>query len=600
MIMSRYRSFAAAVIGGIAVFAGDVGLDTIFETGDFSNTASAQQDGGRGGQGGRGGRGGGRGGMMGGMRDIRELLEPDFSRRDVPLFVEQLQLDDGQRAIIESLIEDYDDTFGAGSEEVQADLTDLGRSMMQSFMGGGGMGDMRERMRDTMGNIREEMEEIQAANGGQEMSSEERRAFFRERMQDVQQDMMQDASESGAMDEARGVMGEMLDILREWVSERQLLKTEFVGNVEIQLSDDQLVLWPAFDRFLVREKSLPRGRLSGEEVNLFAVLDDVGLSEAAYAAIEPMLDEYEVQLHTALISRDTYLLTSAPRLYKAMQEGSVDDAERILKQQVQYRESVRNVNDNFRQQFADVIEDEVEKVALNRAFLEEAYDRIYRPTFGQRSFAAAMEIEDLDPDVLEAIMTLDGSFMAELTAKNMLLVSILRKTEGDEQVSQGTRMVSIMSGDFSGGMPWGGGRNRGGNADEEDPYREGMDERGRVDERYVEQLKSLLTPEQQEALPAQRGNRGGGGGGWGGGASEEQRAEFMKRFDKDGDGELSDEERQSMIEEFRGGRGGQGGGQGGRGGRGGQGGGQGGQGGRGGQGGQGGRGGRGGQGGGVG
>ena len=154
MIMSRYRSFAAAVIGGIAVFAGDVGLDTIFETGDFSNTASAQQDGGRGGQGGRGGRGGGRGGMMGGMRDIRELLEPDFSRRDVPLFVEQLQLDDGQRAIIESLIEDYDDTFGAGSEEVQADLTDLGRSMMQSFMGGGGMGDMRERMRDTMGNIR--------------------------------------------------------------------------------------------------------------------------------------------------------------------------------------------------------------------------------------------------------------------------------------------------------------------------------------------------------------------------------------------------------------------------------------------------------------
>lgn len=535
---------------------------------------------------------------MGGMRDIRELLEPDFSRRDVPLFVEQLQLDDGQRSIIESLIEDYDDTFGSGSEAVQADLTDLGRSMMQSFMGGGGMGDMRERMRDTMGNIREEMEEIQAANGGEEMSGEDRRAFFRERMQTVQQDLMQDAMESGAMDEARGVMGEMLDILQEWVAERQLLKTEFVGNVEIQLSDDQLVLWPAFDRFLVREKALPRGRLSGEEVNLFAVLDDVGLSEEAYASVEPMLDEYELQLHNALVSRDAYLLTSAPRLFKAMQDGSVEDAERILKQQVQYRETVRNVNDNFRQQFADVIEDEAEKTALNRAFLEEAYDRIYRPTFGQRSFAAAMEIEDLDPDVLEAIVTLDGSFMAELTAKNLLLVSILRKTEGDEQVSQGTRMVSIMSGDFSGGMPWGGGRNRGGgNAGEEDPYREGMDERGRVDERYVEQLKALLNPEQQEALPAQRGGRGGGGGGGGGwgGASEEQRAEFMKRFDKDGDGELSDEERQSMIEEFRGGQGGQGG-QGGRGGQGGQGG----RGGQGDQGGQGDRGGRGGQGGGVG
>ncbi|MAC73987.1 MAG: hypothetical protein CMJ22_00150 [Phycisphaerae bacterium] len=92
----------------------------------------------------------------------------------------------------------------------------------------------------------------------------------------------------------------------------------------------------------------------------------------------------------------------------------------------------------------------------------------------------------------------------------------------------------------------------------------------------------MLSPEQQEALPAQRGRGGRGGGGWGGGMSEEQRAEFMKRFDKDGDGELSDEERRSMIEEFRGGRGGEGG----RGGRGGEGG-QGGRGGRGGQGGNG-------------
>ena len=54
------------------------------------------------------------------------------------------------------------------------------------------------------------------------------------------------------------------------------------------------------------------------------------------------------------------------------------------------------------------------------------------------------------------------------------------------------------------------------------------------------------------------------------GMSEERRAEFMKRFDTDGDGELSDEERQKMIETFRngGGRGGEGGGEGGRGGRG--------------------------------
>ena len=563
----RIRPFVAALIGGAAVICGDIGLDTITGSTDFSNTAAAQ----RGGRGGRGGMG------MGGMREIRELLEPDFARRDVPLFAEQLQLDEGQRAIIESLIEDYADSFGEGSEMVQADLQDLGRAMMQSFMGGGGMGDMRERMRDRAQSVRDEIEEIQEANG-QEMSQEERRDLWRERMQEAGQDMMQESVESGAMDEARGVMGEMLDILEEWVADRQRLKGEFVGNVEIQLSDDQLVLWPAFERFLVREKSLPRARLSGEGVNLFAVLDDAGLSDAAFDSVDAMLDEYEIQLHQALVNRDAYLLSSAPRLYKAMRDGDVDAATKVLKQQVQYREAVRNVNDNFRQQFADVITDENEKYMLNMAFLEEAYERIYRPTFGQRSFDAAREIEGLDTDVLEAVFTLEAAFLGELLAKNTSLVSALRKSEGDDQVSQGTRMVSMMSGDFSGGMPWGGGRR---DRDEDDPYRDGMEDRERIDERYVEQLRALLTPEQQEALPTQ-GRGGRGGGGWGGGMSEEQRAEFMKRFDKDGDGELSDEERRSMIEEFRGGRGGGEGGRGGRGGEGGRGGGRGGEGGRGG------------------
>ena len=44
----------------------------------------------------------------------------------------------------------------------------------------------------------------------------------------------------------------------------------------------------------------------------------------------------------------------------------------------------------------------------------------------------------------------------------------------------------------------------------------------------------------------------------------EQRKEFMKRFDKDGDGKLSDSERQAMIKQFGGGQGSRSGGKGGR------------------------------------
>ena len=249
----------ALAVGGMLALAGDISIDTLASQELLSNTASAQQDGedggrgrdgrggrggrggegrggeggppgemqgggrgrggdargGRGGQGGRGGFGGGRGGGFGGMRDVRELLEPDFQRRDVPLFVEQLQLDDSQRPIVEALIFDYEDAFEEGSQAAQGEMMDMGRQMMQAFMGSGdGGNDMRTRMRENFQNIRAEIDEIEAAQG--EMSEEDRRAMFRERMREAAEEQMSVAQEDGSMDNARAIMSDMLDVLEQW------------------------------------------------------------------------------------------------------------------------------------------------------------------------------------------------------------------------------------------------------------------------------------------------------------------------------------------------------------------------------------------------
>ena len=91
--MRRIRTLRLAALAGAAiVFGGDLTVDTLLDGQIVSKSAVAQGGGG-------GNRGGGMRGM-GGMREIQELLQPDYSRRDVPLFVEQLQLYDGQRAIV--------------------------------------------------------------------------------------------------------------------------------------------------------------------------------------------------------------------------------------------------------------------------------------------------------------------------------------------------------------------------------------------------------------------------------------------------------------------------------------------------------------------
>lgn len=487
-------------------------------------------------------------GGFGGMQDVRELLEPDFSRRDVPLFVEQLQLDESQRPIVEAIIYDYEDAFKEGSQAASEGMQDLGREMAQSFMGGGGGegGGMREAMREAMREIREEM-------GESELSSEERRAMFRERIQEVAQEQLNLAKEAGALDAARDVMGEILDILTKWTTERIRLHDQTVSDVKVQLTDDQLVLWPAFERFIVREKTLPNGRLSGEDTNLFLVLDDIGLSDDAFSAVEEHLDDYETALHQALTARNRYLLTSATELYRAMRDANADQAKSVLERQIRYREAVRSVNDTYRTVFVNSIPNEGERASVDAAILAEAYNRIYRASSTQRAFEAAKNLPSLSDDQLVSIAELEGAFLIEIGLRNAQLVTLTRKSDSEEQVSRGERMVAMLSGDLSRGLPFGGGSRGGG----DDAMRSAMERRRELDESFRERLNALLTPAQQEEMPQARGGRGGWGdrGGRGDSGGTDRRQQMIERFDTNGDGELSDEERQKAMEEFRGGRG---------------------------------------------
>jgi hypothetical protein len=116
-----------------------------------------------------------------------------------------------------------------------------------------------------------------------------------------------------------------------------------------------------------------------------------------------------------------------------------------------------------------------------------------------------------------------------------------------------------------------------------------FEQRSDVGERYLERLRALLTPEQIERLPRTRGQggaRGGFGGGQGGAEGmqgmlerlpEEQRRQLLQAVDRNGNGQIDEDEReglrQYMREQFSNFRnnagGGGGGGAGGRGGRGG-------------------------------
>ena len=223
--------------------------------------------------------------------------------------------------------------------------------------------------------------------------------------------------------------------------------------------------------------------------------------------------------------------------------------------------------------------------AFSQEALRAGYPDIYSPIGAQRAFDAANKLSDLDENTREAVAALTEHFMVDLAVNNESILELTRVAEPEEFQERTARRLVMLAGESM--------------ERDDDSIGDQLNEtyRARYDsgKSYLEQLAMILTEEQYASLPGTderftRGRRNGRG--WDRGGENYQ--EMMKQYDKNGDGELDDEERDALRQQMRerfngGGRGGEG--RGGRGGRGGEG--NGGRGGRGGEGG-GGRGGRGG------
>ena len=600
---SRLVNFRSALVAAIALVASESLVLAQNEPpaggqGGGQGQGQGQEGGGGGNRGGRGnggGNGGGMGrgfggnmgggmgrGMMGGMgrgmQDIREAMTPDFERSDIRIFVRQLNLTEDQSGVLENLFVDYEAAYQPEADAIMSAMTEIGRNMMRSFM----TPERQEQMRQTWESVQQE---LQAAQQNGEMDEDARREFIRQRMAAAAEKFAQTAEASGIDAEVKAAMGELLDKMEGWQSRKAQLRDNFSTGLKAVLDDDQLSQWPAFERFLTREKSLPRGRISGENVNLFLVVDDLRLPPDEFAKVEPLFNDYEGRLDTALRARNTYLEESMPRLFKAVQDSDVDGAKRIFQRQAELRSAVRDVNEEYRGAMVGALGESSWAKQLDKAVLTAGWDRIYRATATERMFDEAMKLEDITPETLQAIVDLYGSYRTEIGSINDRLRNLARSEEPASIVREGERFVSMIGQGVSGmarnfGRGGFGGPGGPGGDTAEDPMRKAFDERSAVGERYQERLKALLTPEQFEKLP--RSTRGGGGGGAGafGGAEgvqrmleripEEQRKALLERVDTNKNGTIDEDElggvREYMREQFQnmgGGRGGPGGGQGG-------------------------------------
>ena len=360
---------------------------------------------------------------------------------------------------------------------------------------------------------------------------------------------------------ARWIREDFADLSRRWRSIRATLREEFLANLRAVLTDEQIDMWPSFERTLRRTKTMRHGRMSGESVDLFLLMREIDLSDEEIDGLEEhVLASYAESLDRALVARDEFLETSRTELWAAFADRDFDRASSITAREAGLRAAVRDANEDYLELAATALEENdrpEDAEAFRGSFRRRAYARVYRPTRTQRSFIAARELEDLDEETLAAILAMEEQYLVDLEQRNRRL----EQTTRVEQPRQGERRLRARAARMEGGE----------RTPVPDPIRDAFRDRGEMDQRYRTRLEALLSAEQVAQLPPpgrperERGAFGEGrdrsGRGFRGGEGREDfRRRMVERFDRDGDGVLSDEEREAARESFGGRRGGRRGG----------------------------------------
>lgn len=294
-----------------------------------------------------------------------------------------------------------------------------------------------------------------------------------------------------SMEELQQRQSEILAAAKAFRKAKADLRQNFVVEAQTGLSEPQIERWPALERALLREKSLPRGRLSGERTDLFKVLKNLDSQPVANDRVAAQLDSYELDLDAALRQRNEALEDVGPKVDKAMQEREFDRALLILDRAAAARVAVRSVNERHAQAIAELLPPDAASDFTTET-LKTSYPQIYRTTLADRTFRAAHGLEDLDEDTRQRIAELEQAYRVERSDVDTMIRRDVDKHEPTEPRRPIERLKEITSGAQPETIAL---------LKQDDPVRESFGKRRELDERYIKSITALLTPEQIEHLP---------------------------------------------------------------------------------------------------
>ncbi|UCD74346.1 MAG: hypothetical protein JSV91_11210 [Phycisphaerales bacterium] len=288
-----------------------------------------------------------------------------------------------------------------------------------------------------------------------------------------------------AGDEKR-VMKMVFGPWEDWTVERKRLGEQFMENIKVILNQEQVELWPAFERSLFREKNILKGQFSGESIDLFNIVRDLHLGEPIETLIQPTMNDYDLALDAALRKREDVRRRSVQPMLRSLQESDAELSMQVIDEQIAARLEVRDVNDRYIEVIAAALPADLSEEFRQKA-LAQAYPRAYRPSPILRLFKAARELEDLSAAVVQEIEDLEQDFQREVAPLNDALKEAIRRHDPESFRWRAEVSAARMTGKS--------------NPTKSKLERPDFNQRESLCRRFALLLRGLLTEEQYDSLP---------------------------------------------------------------------------------------------------
>ena len=233
----------------------------------------------------------------------------------------------------------------------------------------------------------------------------------------------------------RSVVKAALRPLRDLIDTKDTLREQLFTSVQTVLTNEQMLKWPSFLRRMTRVKTLSKGRLSGESIDLFYVLRDMRLPSSLINTIQPVLLDYEINLDYALNARNASFVLAQQTLLDSIADLNKGTDTRVAERQIKLRVAIRDVNNQSRELIADALQKKAGDI-FHRLALERAYPTIFRRSMLQKLLSAALDLEDLEEDKLQEIRDFSQEYMTELVELNSVMLQDLLVSEPREMLDK--------------------------------------------------------------------------------------------------------------------------------------------------------------------